>query len=115
MYGRSTTGRGYPAAPRPCGASTTLRLRDVAQPGSAPALGAGGREFESRRPDWLLVAPVGPRAPVDPRAAFDAGAPVLALGWVAELDAPVEPGAAGGARGPLGAPPPLATAAPPAA
>ena len=25
--------------------------RGVAQPGSAPALGAGGREFESRRPD----------------------------------------------------------------
>ena len=25
--------------------------RDVAQPGSAPALGAGGREFKSRRPD----------------------------------------------------------------
>ena len=27
------------------------RVRDVAQPGSAPALGAGGREFKSRRPD----------------------------------------------------------------
>src|SRR3990172_2275261 len=26
-------------------------LRDVAQPGSAPALGAGGRRFESGRPD----------------------------------------------------------------
>lgn len=25
--------------------------RGVAQPGSAPAWGAGGREFESRRPD----------------------------------------------------------------
>jgi hypothetical protein len=25
--------------------------RGVAQSGSAPALGAGGREFESRRPD----------------------------------------------------------------
>jgi hypothetical protein len=25
--------------------------RGVAQPGSAPALGAGGRVFESRRPD----------------------------------------------------------------
>ncbi len=31
---------GYPAA-----------RRGVAQSGSAPALGAGGREFESRRPD----------------------------------------------------------------
>jgi drug/metabolite transporter (DMT)-like permease len=27
------------------------KLRDVAQPGSAPALGAGGRRFESGRPD----------------------------------------------------------------
>src|SRR5215211_2320794 len=33
-------------------ASGTIRvLRDVAQPGSAPALGAGGRRFESGRPD----------------------------------------------------------------
>jgi hypothetical protein len=30
--------------------------RDVAQPGSAPALGAGGREFKSRRPDRRRVA-----------------------------------------------------------
>src|SRR5207248_2916886 len=38
---------------RPADASRTLAglPRDVAQPGSAPALGAGGREFESRRPD----------------------------------------------------------------
>ena len=27
--------------------------RDVAQPGSAPALGAGGREFKSPRPDQI--------------------------------------------------------------
>ncbi len=27
------------------------RGRGVAQPGSAPVLGTGGREFESRRPD----------------------------------------------------------------
>lgn len=26
-------------------------VRDVAQSGSAPVLGTGGREFESRRPD----------------------------------------------------------------
>src|SRR5439155_22029760 len=26
--------------------------RGVAQPGSAPALGAGGRPFKSARPDW---------------------------------------------------------------
>ncbi len=31
---------------------TQVTLRDVAQPGSAPALGAGGRRFESGRPDW---------------------------------------------------------------
>jgi hypothetical protein len=31
---------------------TQITLRDVAQPGSAPALGAGGRRFESGRPDW---------------------------------------------------------------
>ncbi len=30
---------------------TEPTLRDVAQPGSAPALGAGGRRFESGRPD----------------------------------------------------------------
>ena len=29
--------------------------RGVAQPGSAPALGAGGREFESRRPDHFCL------------------------------------------------------------
>ena len=31
-------------------------LRGVAQPGSAPALGAGCREFESRRPDQKKVS-----------------------------------------------------------
>jgi drug/metabolite transporter (DMT)-like permease len=30
---------------------TQVTVRDVAQPGSAPALGAGGRRFESGRPD----------------------------------------------------------------
>ena len=30
------------------------RGRGVAQPGSAPVLGTGGREFESRRPDHHL-------------------------------------------------------------
>jgi hypothetical protein len=29
-------------------------LRGVAQPGSASALGAEGREFESRRPDQII-------------------------------------------------------------
>jgi hypothetical protein len=32
--------------------------RGVAQPGSAPALGAGGRKFESCRPDQYLDAGV---------------------------------------------------------
>ena len=30
-------------------------IRDVAQPGSAPALGAGGRRFKSSRPDQAPV------------------------------------------------------------
>ena len=30
-------------------------LRDVAQPGSALAWGARGREFESRRPDFFKL------------------------------------------------------------
>jgi hypothetical protein len=30
--------------------------RGVAQPGSAPALGAGGRRFKSYRPDQLLLS-----------------------------------------------------------
>ncbi len=34
-----------------------LTSRGVAQPGSAPALGAGGRWFESSRPDHLSVGP----------------------------------------------------------
>jgi hypothetical protein len=29
-------------------------FRGVAQPGSVPAWGAGGREFESHRPDHLI-------------------------------------------------------------
>ncbi len=33
----------------------------MAQPGSAPALGAGGREFESRRPDHFTQRHFGPR------------------------------------------------------
>ena len=32
-----------------------LSIRDVAQPGSVPAWGAGGREFKSHRPDHLSV------------------------------------------------------------
>ena len=40
---------------------TSELRRDVAQPGSAPALGAGGRRFESARPDGIAVG-VGNRA-----------------------------------------------------
>src|ERR1700676_221383 len=35
--------------------TTPQSCRGVAQPGSAPALGAGGPEFKSRRPDHLLL------------------------------------------------------------
>ena len=41
--------------------------RGVAQSGSAPVLGTGGREFESRRPDHFLVR------------IFDCGCLVVAL------------------------------------
>jgi hypothetical protein len=34
--------------------------RDVAQPGSAPEWGSGGREFESPRPDQLSELPQTP-------------------------------------------------------
>ena len=51
---------GPPAAPRPGGRShgpghldSAAHARGVAQPGSAPALGAGGPGFKSRRPDQL--------------------------------------------------------------
>ena len=41
------------------GVSTSGRLafRDVAQSGSAPEWGSGGRGFKSRRPDWLKSKP----------------------------------------------------------
>ena len=48
------------------------RARGVAQPGSAPALGAGGRGFESRRPDHrscLLEREIDARGPASARAA----------------------------------------------
>ena len=40
--------------------SSALHCRGVAQPGSAPALGAGGPEFKSRRPDqsFLLLTSI---------------------------------------------------------
>ena len=34
------------------GTHYTLSVRGVAQSGSAPRLGRGGRRFESARPDW---------------------------------------------------------------
>src|SRR5437588_6073516 len=39
-----------------CGKLKTYSCRGVAQPGSAPALGAGGPEFKSRRPDQKYLA-----------------------------------------------------------
>ncbi len=36
--------------------------RGVAQPGSAPQWGCGGRRFESSRPDHFLIEPRGVRA-----------------------------------------------------
>src|SRR5215469_12080013 len=44
---------------------TTLKLkctscRGVAQPGSAPALGAGGPRFKSGRPDQISKGPIAP-------------------------------------------------------
>src|SRR6266545_5282921 len=35
--------------------SGRLAVRDVAQPGSAPEWGSGGRGFKSRRPDYLQI------------------------------------------------------------
>ncbi len=35
--------------------SVRQKSRGVAQPGSAPALGAGGRRFKSSRPDQLTL------------------------------------------------------------
>jgi hypothetical protein len=39
---------------RNCGKLKTYACRGVAQPGSAPALGAGGPRFESGRPDQFI-------------------------------------------------------------
>ena len=62
-YGRSqtasneakagVTGHRHGSRPRSLTTDTILRTREVAQPGSAPALGAGGRGFESRLPDHI--------------------------------------------------------------
>src|SRR5437867_4497349 len=49
-------GPGGEAFPGRLGISAPWRLvfRDVAQSGSAPEWGSGGRGFKSRRPDWLM-------------------------------------------------------------
>src|SRR5512146_85193 len=41
----------------PRGAASARGGRDVAQSGSAPEWGSGGRGFKSRRPDWLKIKP----------------------------------------------------------
>src|SRR5437016_6011184 len=44
--------RGYLPGRLGISASRRLVVRDVAQLGSAPEWGSGGRGFKSRRPDW---------------------------------------------------------------
>src|SRR5213080_522216 len=51
-----------------------LAVRDVAQSGSAPEWGSGGRGFKSRRTDWLKIKPhidfgCGARRGKEPRTA----------------------------------------------
>src|SRR6266702_8255433 len=48
--------RGWVGKPERLGISASGRLvfRDVAQPGSAPEWGSGGRGFKSRRPDSMV-------------------------------------------------------------
>src|SRR2546426_12548834 len=46
--------RGYLPARLRISASRRLVFRDVAQLGSAPEWGSGGRGFKSRRPDWRI-------------------------------------------------------------
>ena len=67
----------------------TRAVRGVAQPGSAPALGAGGRGFESRLPDSCDVA----RHPVQPN-------PQSGFGW---FRFPGSVGSSGPADGSAGA------------
>src|SRR2546428_13055462 len=49
--------RGYLPARLGISASRRLVVRDVAQLGSAPEWGSGGRGFKSRRPDWVKIKP----------------------------------------------------------
>jgi hypothetical protein len=107
--------------------------RDVAQPGSAPALGAGGRRFESARPDLVgrrggdegagtferdqgrtLCSrwEHGARA-LAPRRSWSARSPAVCASWRAWRSVPPSPEAAGGPRRRLRPAPSLRPTAPP--
>ncbi len=57
--------------------------RGVAQPGSAPASGAGGRRFEAGRPD-IIVGVIGASiaTPLDKDNAFKIGEFIARQGWI---------------------------------
>ncbi len=56
-----------------------MSKRGVAQPGSAPVLGTGGRRFESCRPDSIFL-PLKPLAKHKRGVAQPGSAPVLGTG-----------------------------------
>lgn len=45
----------------------SMLLRDVAQFGSAPGSGPGGRRFKSCRPDHFFIDMIGKHNPIDSR------------------------------------------------
>src|SRR2546427_13211999 len=78
-YGfREGVGPGREASPWRLGisASWCLVFRDVAQSGSAPEWGSGGRGFKSRRPDYKVQTPLAlvPVAFLHPRGGAVCGA-----------------------------------------
>ena len=63
-FDRSGSAGGPPASDE---AGEAPASRDVAQAGSAPPWGGGGRGFESRRPDQTFSSPIPPAAWADPQ------------------------------------------------
>ena len=57
-----------------------MSKRGVAQPGSAPVLGTGGRRFESCRPDSIFFLSLKPLAKYKRGVAQPGSAPVLGTG-----------------------------------